>query len=195
MQRLRRALKNEYVKSLVLMAIVLLGIVAFWFGLRAYLRTEYPLLAVASGSMMPTLNRGDLIVVHGGLNVSDIVAEYGTGDIVIFRNPTNPSDLIVHRAVEKHQDAEGWYLKTRGDANPNTDQWKVYDRDLEGKVVWSIPYLGHIPLFVHTTTGMTVIVVLIVILILLEFVLPFAKKKEESEQPQEEADTSGEEPL
>ncbi len=187
MQSLRAALKNEYVKSLILMIIVLLSIVGFWLGLRAYLRTEYPLLAVASGSMIPTLNVGDLIIVQGGLNVSDIVAENGTGDIVVFHQPTRPSELIVHRAVEKLQDADGWYLKTKGDYNHSPDNWKVYDDDLVGKVVSSIPYIGNIPLFVHTTTGMTIIVILIVILILLEFVLPFVKERKEPEPREEDA--------
>lgn len=186
MSRLKDVLKNEYVKSLIFLAIILGSVVAFWFGLRTYLRTDYPLLAVASGSMIPTLNVGDLIVVQGGLNVSDIVAEYGTGDIVVFHKPSNPDELIVHRAVEIFENEGILYLKTKGDNNPSPDLWEVNDSNLVGKVVWSIPYLGHIPLFVHTPTGMTIIIILIVILILLEFIIPSAKEKRKPEQPKEE---------
>lgn len=182
MPKLRAALKNEYVKSLILLAVILVVIVALWFGLRTYMRTEYPLLAVASGSMVPTLNVGDLIVVQGGLTVSDINATYGTGDIIVFHKPSNPDELIVHRAVE--EEAQG--LTTKGDHNPTVDPWTVYDSDLVGKVVWVVPYVGRIPLFVHTPTGLTVIVILIVILILLEFVLPLAKEKDELPQREDE---------
>jgi signal peptidase len=185
MPNLKDALNNEYVKSALLLAVILVIIVALWFGLKAYLRTEYPMLAVASGSMVPTLNVGDLIIVQGGLNVSDINAAQGTGDIIVFHKPYNPNELIVHRAVE--EEANG--LITKGDHNPTIDPWTVYDSDLVGKVVWVIPYVGHVPLFVHTPTGLSVIVILIVILILLEFVIPLVKKKEEVKQPPDEATT------
>ncbi len=190
MSKLKDLWKNEYVKSLILLAIIIASIVAFWFGLRAYLRTDYPLLAVASGSMRPTLNVGDLIAVQGGFNVSDITAVYETGDIIVFHNPTNPDDLIVHRAVEKHQNGDAFYLKTQGDNNSVIDRWEIYDDDLVGKVVGTVPYLGHVPLFVHTPTGIMIIVVLLVILILLEFIIPVVKEKREPEQPKEETDVS-----
>ena len=146
------------------------------------------MLAVASGSMIPALNVGDLIIVQGGLNVSDIVAEYGTGDIVVFHKPDNPRELIVHRAVEKQGSGDNLFLKTRGDNNNNNDNWDVYDHHLVGKVVGSIPYVGHVPLFVHTPTGITIIIILIVILLLLEFIIPLAKEKKEPEPPKEETD-------
>lgn len=191
MSKLKNLLKNEYVKTLIFLTIILAAIVAFWFGIRAYLRTDYPLLAVASGSMIPTLNVGDLIIVQGGLNVSDINAAYETGDIIVFHKPYGPDELIVHRAVEKHLNDGTWYLRTKGD-NPQTntspDPWQVYDNHLVGKVVFIIPYLGNIPLFVHTPTGMAIIVILIAILILLEFVIPSARGKKESEQSEEETD-------
>lgn len=188
MPKVEGILKNEYVKSLIFLAIILGSIVVFWFGFRTYLRTDYPLLAVASGSMIPTLNIGDLIVVQGTLNVTDIVAEYGTGDIIVFHKPGNPDELIVHRAVEKHQNNDLLYLETKGDNNNSPDPWRIYNSDLVGKVVGSIPYLGHIPLFVHTTTGMMIIIILIVILLLVEFAIPIVREKKEPEQPEEETE-------
>ena len=176
----QKALKNEYVRSIIFLAIILGCVVLFWFGLRVYLRTDYPLLAVASGSMVDTLNVGDLIIVQGGFNVSDIKAGYRPeGDIIVFHKPSSPDELIVHRAVEVTDDG----LVTKGDHNPTVDsQWKVTDDELVGKVVGSIPYLGYIPLFVHTPSGITIILILIIILVLLEFALPIAKG---SKQPEE----------
>lgn len=193
MSRLRKALKNEYVRSAVFLAIIVVSIAAFWLGLRAYLRTEYPLLAVASGSMVPTLNEGDLIVVHGGLNSSEIVAEDGTGDIIVFHKPTDYDELIVHRAIDKEQRDDGWYFETKGDANNSPDYWRVPDRYIVGKVVWNIPYLGNVPLFVHTQEGMMIIVILIVILVLLEFIIPYAKER--TGQPEGKAESLSTGPL
>ncbi len=188
MLKFKDAMKNEYVKSLILLAIILSSIVAFWFGLKTYLRTDYPLLAVASGSMVPTLYRGDLIIVQGGLNVDDVVAEYETGDIIVFHKPSDPDELIVHRAVEKYGSGDTAFLRTKGDNNPGTDSWEVDNNYLVGKVVWVIPYLGQIPLFVRTPIGMSIIVILIVVLILLEFVMPSSKKKEMPEQSTKETE-------
>ncbi len=191
--RFRELLRNEYARSLILLIIVIVCIAGFWLGLKAYLTTEYPLLAVASGSMEPTLNEGDLIVVKGGLNASTIVAERETGDIIIFYSPRNHNELIVHRAVDKWQVSDSWKFHTKGDANDQDDNWTVDETDIIGKVVGVVPYVGHIPLFVHTTNGKIVIIILIVILVLLEFVIPTIqeKKDSESEQPKEEQEFTG----
>ncbi|UCE95542.1 MAG: signal peptidase I [Candidatus Bathyarchaeota archaeon] len=188
MSKLRNLLKNEHVRSVIFLAIILGGVIAFWFGLRTYLRTDYPLLAVASGSMVPTLKVGDLIVVQGGIDGDDIVAEYGSGDIVVFYSPRNPSELIVHRAVSKSLNGEVWYFRTKGDHNPDPDSWNVPETRIVGKVVWIIPYLGHVSLFVHTTIGMVLIIGLIVVLVLVEFLFPSTREKEETDQPEAESD-------
>ena len=159
--RFKDLLRNEYVKSIILLLIIIFCIAGFWLGLKAYLVTDYPLLAVASGSMKPTLNEGDLIVVQGGLEGSIIVAEIGTGDIIIFHRPGDPDELIVHRAVEKWQDGDIWKFHTWGDNNPQQDSWIVRETDIIGKVVGVVPYVGHIPLFVHTTNGKIIIIILI----------------------------------
>ena len=181
MGTLKRIFSNEYMKSIIFLAIVLGAIAVFWFGIKIYLRTEYPLLAVASGSMVPTLQVGDLIVVQGGLEVEDLTAASETGDIIVFRKPGNPDELIVHRAVEVRSAGDDLYVMTRGDHNSGVDPWQIYDSHLVGKVVSSIPIVGHIPLFVHSTQGMVLIVVLIGVLIVLEFIIPSKKSKTEPE--------------
>lgn len=185
-----RARANEYVKSLVFVVIILGSILAFWFGLRTALATNYPLLAVASGSMVPTLNVGDLIVVQGGLTVNDVKAEYEVGDIIVFRKPENPDELIVHRAVEKVNSSSSLYIRTKGDHNTSTDPWRIYDSHLVGKVVGALPYVGHIPLFVHTQQGTLIIVILIAVLIIFEFALPFIKNQRKLEPSETEKNTS-----
>ncbi len=184
--KLKDLLRNEYVKSLIFLIIILGSIVAFWFALKTYLKTDFPLLAVASESMLPTLNVGDLIVVQGGFGAEDIFAAYNIGDIIVFYSPRNPSELIVHRAVDKQEISGIWYITTKGDNNPGIDNWNnglgVPENEVVGKVVGIVPYVGHIPLFVHTTTGLIIIAILIVILVLLEFIIPIIREKAHSEQ-------------
>jgi len=195
MSKLRDALKNDTVKSVLFLVIVLVSVIAFWFGLRAYLRTDSPLLAVASGSMEPTLYKGHLIIVQGGLRAEEInVGLFGSsneGDIIVFHKPIGEPELIVHRAVEKFQRDGKWYFETQGDYKGqnvyNPDDWDVPEDYVVGKVVGSIPYVGEIPLFVHTPTGTYVIALLIIVILVLEFVVPVVRERMNPKIPQEEA--------
>ncbi|NIP67309.1 signal peptidase I, partial [Candidatus Bathyarchaeota archaeon] len=114
--KVRVVFKNETIQTVILMAIMIAGVATFWFGLGIVLRTEYPLLAVISKSMLPTLNVGDYIVVQG-VNASEIKAEKIIGDIIVFPSPgpRNSGELIVHRAIGKTRGNDGeLYFQTRG---------------------------------------------------------------------------------
>lgn len=92
-------------------------------------------LKTTGASMYPTIKSGDIVLVKPVANISEIRAEYGTGDIVVFLKPGDPSRLIAHRAVEITEDNG---LKTKGD-NSAVDGWIVHYDDLIGKVVDIIP--------------------------------------------------------
>lgn len=184
--KLSNALKSSYVKTLVLAAIIIGGVVFFWFGLRAGLRTEYPLLTVASGSMVPTLNIGDLILVQGVGNASQLnVAPKPDGDIIVFRSPRLEGELIVHRAVYEELRDGVLYFRTEGDANFGPDTWygsdtldgMISERRLIGKVVGKAPWLGYIPLYIRTREGIILIVILILLIIFAEYIPVLFKKQ------------------
>ena len=166
------------------LVLMIVSVFAFWYGLKAVLRTEYPLLAVASGSMTPTLNVGDLIVVQGGLEApyNEINVGRTNGTIIVFEGDPlgKPGELIVHRAVDKKNNNGVWFFTTQGDNNPSPDN-PFPEEHLIGKVVRYIPLIGHIPLFVREPFGMVIIILLMLILILAEF-LPIWKKKTQFSQ-------------
>lgn len=181
----RRFWRNSYVKTILLAAIIIGGVVAFWFGLQAGLRSQYPLLTVASGSMIPTLNVGDLIAVQGITNFSDVRAGFWKspeeGNIIVFHRPPQggSDELIVHRAVSKTLGDDGlWYFRTQGDNNAYPDGWTVPQSLIVGKVVGKVPYLGYLPLYIRSPTGVLLIIVLMIIIILAEY-LPSVGKKQE----------------
>lgn len=184
--KLEKALRNEWVKTGIMLVIVLIAFFAFWFGIRYALATEYPLLAVASPSMVPTLNVGDLIVVHGISNASEIYTHYSNGDIIIFHTYMSggpnlrtgyPDELIVHRAINKTLIDGKLYFSTKGDNNQTPDFWRVPDNYIVGKVVGVVPWIGNVPLFIRTPGGLVTIVVLIIIVVLVESIYSFFKDK------------------
>jgi signal peptidase I len=183
--KLSKVLKNSYVKTAILGVIILGGVFGFWFGLRFVLRTDYPLLAVASGSMRPTLNVGDLIVVQGLLNADEVhTAAAPNGSIIVFHRPSDPSELIVHRAINSIEDHGTWYFQTKGDNNNSPDYWiGTYTKSgwisqslLVGKVVGVVPWVGNVPLFIRTPSGLILMIFLFLIILFIEYVPVVSRK-------------------
>lgn len=170
---------------IVLIVVIVFG---FWFGSKLVLDTDYPMLAVASGSMStaqpddgwllpftPTLHTGDLIIVQA-VNPQDIyAAPYNqsgrSGDILVFHDP-NSGELIVHRAI-------AWYdnttVITKGDGNqdpgPPFPTGRVPVSLIVGKVVFRIPWIGHLSLFSHDQTIIYLILAVIVVIIAVDLLL------------------------
>jgi signal peptidase I len=177
-------LKNDYVQTAILGIVVLVSVFAFFYGLQMALRTEYPLFAVASGSMEPTLYKGDLILVQGDLGFSELKVGYVNtpvpGEIIVFRVPGQP-DPIVHRAVAKEYRNNRWYFYTKGDANFSIDPWSPVSQDyIIGKVVGKAPWLGNFSLFIrdHPFEGFLVVAILIAVALFVDFNFPRKKKHE-----------------
>ena len=99
-----------------------------------------PYFAVASNSMTPVMQRGDLVVTTptGDLQV---------GDAVTFRMH---GQLVTHRLVARGRQPHTF--ETRGDANPGNDPWTISTSDVVGKVQsvitragWPLLWLGTLP--------------------------------------------------
>lgn len=98
------------------------------------------LAAVPTGSMVPALKPGDLIVVLPTWTMG----APGLGDVVVFKTPKDPT-WIVHRIIDGNS-AEGFI--TQGDANLVSDPNRVEPEDIAGIVpqsagnAWRLPRLG-----------------------------------------------------
>jgi len=172
--------KRDYMQTVIMIVAVILVVLVFWYGLSFVFKTDHPILAVASGSMEPVLYKGDLILIEGVDNASDI--HVGTkdsaqpGDIIVFHRY---NELIVHRAVEKTLESDGTYsFKTWGDNNGWPDSGLVKESDIVGRYLnFKIPWLGNIALFFAPFEVKVAFIALwIVILVLVEFI-PVIRKR------------------
>ena len=93
----------------------------------------------------PTLHVGDHIVIQP-VDPRDLSADYPNSDIIVFHNPSNPDELIVHRIVQKEERNGVLYFWTEGDGiglhkypdvpDQVSDPWSPFSQDLiVGKVV------------------------------------------------------------
>ena len=183
--KLPDVMKRDYVQIVVMIVAVILAVLVFWYGLRFAFRTEYPILAVASGSMEPVLYAGDLIFVEGVQNFSNIHAapkDADTpGDILVYQGLT---ELIVHRAVEKtyNEGTETWSFKTWGDNNNWPDGRPVDESSVIGRYVgFKVPWLGNIALFFEPFERKVAFIALWIVLLIVIELAPFAEKRLKSD--------------
>jgi len=178
--KMDKARKSAMIKTAILIIVVVVGGYALVFGLSMVLSTPNPLEWVGSGSMHPTLEPGDLILVQG-IEPSKIQV----GDVIIFHQTTDYDNLIIHRVVNiKTEDGEIFFT-TKGDANSASIWWE--ERIPASYVVgrWTgfrIPYAGwviyilKIPVVDGLTLGNTASIILIVALLALDYFMPEEKE-------------------
>lgn len=104
---------------------------------------------IVSGSMEPTIKTGSLSFISP-IKDSNLYKD----DIIAFKSPDNPNDVIVHRVFSIQEDQ----IKTKGDNNDSVDSWVVTNFQVIGKHVFSIPYLGKLTLFIRTPLGFALII-------------------------------------
>jgi signal peptidase I len=211
-QTLKKLWKNEYIKTIVAIALIVAIVFAFFFGLQLALGTPVPVRVVESGSMcVPygsrcdgwtsilhpfehTLHKGDILIIQA-VDPKDLKTDYPNSDIIIYKNPKGVTP-IVHRIVSSQNINGTLYFKTKGDGNGPIlwpDEPNYYDNipdangvpeDLiEGKVIMRIPWFGWITLFMRDNNwGLPIVISLIILLIIIEFVIPILREKKKPEQ-------------
>ncbi len=134
--------KKTLATTLIAVGIVLASVSTVSLFLIALNRTSYMYVFALSGSMEPTFSKGAALKVELGLDACEIYAApedaNPPGDVIAFNKPTYPlstypHDLIVHRAVEKHNEDGSCSFKTKGDANSGPDGWTVRESDIVGQ--------------------------------------------------------------
>jgi signal peptidase len=99
----------------------------------------YQMFFVRSGSMSPTFNTGDMVV----LTKVD-ASELKKGDIITFDRPDQPGTLVTHRIVAIQTNEQGRSFQTKGDANDSADPWSVPASGTGWKYKAHIPKLGFV---------------------------------------------------
>lgn len=89
-----------------------------------------PPTVVASGSMEPTLHRGDVVILR------EAAADLPLGAVVAFETVKG---RVIHRLVD--MTADGAYI-TKGDANDSADSTPLVSADIVGVGVMLVPFIG-----------------------------------------------------
>ena len=154
----------------VLLAIALVGVRLI--GLNPYV--------VLSGSMEPTYHVGSLIYVKEA-----DYKELEVGDAITFM--LNEDTVATHRIIEvlvDEEDPETIRFFTKGDANDAPDGSSVHYKNVIGKPVFTIPYLGYLSNYIQSPPGLYVAIAVGAMLILLVFLPDLFEDEEKDEKEQ-----------
>ena len=120
---------------------------------------NFKVMTVLSGSMEPAIKTGSVVVVKP-------VDSYKIEDIITFTNPKKPVESVTHRIYDmKVIEGRISYI-TKGDANNAPDQREVSEREVVGKVLFSIPYLGYAVDFAQKPLGFAFIILIPAVIII-----------------------------
>ena len=107
---------------------------------------------VQSGSMAPKIKVGSIVMIKPE-------KEYKIGDIVTFGRRTRLKEPITHRIYDiKVVEGKPQYI-TKGDANNAPDQKTISKKDILGKVLIDIPYLGYVVDFTKKPIGFLLLII------------------------------------
>ena len=155
MKSLWNILTTLLVTVVVLLALALVGVRLV--GLQPYI--------VLSGSMEPTYHVGSLVYVkkvdYKQLQVGDPITYMISQDTV-----------VTHRIIEvlvDEEDPNTLRYFTKGDANDAPDGTSVHYKNIIGKPVFSLPYLGYVSNYIQHPPGMYLAIAAGAILMLLVF--------------------------
>ncbi|MBI2127000.1 MAG: signal peptidase I [Thaumarchaeota archaeon] len=169
--------KSSRRREFISLGVLALIVVGGWAGLITALGTSTPFFVVSSGSMIPALKVGDVIVIKGGGEVKSLQA----GDIIVFKNPLNPERVIVHRVFRIVNTDDGGGVITKGDNNPTQDNWLVRPTHFLGKVLLTVPYIGFAAIWLSPPLNYVIMIAIISFVVAIEF-RP-KRKKSDGELP------------
>lgn len=138
-RQLEKAKSNHLAKRIVFSVSVVILLVTVY--LTSGLFTYYA-VTIGSGSMIPNLGVGDIVIVKKTKNYEGLEV----GDILVYNKETK---VVVHRITEKNKVDNEYVFRTKGDANDAEDWYDIYEEDIIGTVKAKVKYLGYPTIWVN----------------------------------------------
>ncbi len=97
---------------------------------------NYQILTVLSGSMEPAIHTGSVVFIKPS-------NDYKIGDVITFGKTAKTKTPTTHRIHDMRvQEGKPFYI-TKGDANNSPDSKEITNKEIIGKVLFTVPYAGY----------------------------------------------------
>ena len=120
-------------KSFTIIVPLLITIILVYFTSGYF---HYWAIAVASGSMSPVINKGDVVIIE---KIDKDYSKIKKGDVIAYRYS---NVAIVHRVINIVKTNDKYYFYTKGDANKNEDDIIIEEDMIIGLINTKIPLIG-----------------------------------------------------
>lgn len=136
--KLKNTKKHNFIYSIITMILIVLiaSLVSGFF--------KYQIIAIGSGSMSPYINYGDAVLFKH-VNDNDI-DNLKKGDILVFYHDKK---YITHRIIKIYKDDFDISFRTKGDNNKTQDNFIIERKDVVGKALFRIRYIGNPTLWLN----------------------------------------------
>ena len=170
---MNKSIKKAWDAITTLLVVLVVALAVLLVGMRF---AGFKVFTVLSGSMEPTYHTGSVIYVkevdHTTLQAGDVITFAISEDMV-----------ATHRivgVVPDDEDPSVLRYRTKGDANDSEDGTLVHYKNIVGKPIFTIPYLGYIASYIQSPPGSYVAIAGAAFLLMLTFIPDlFAKDEEE----------------
>ena len=125
----------SYLKKRIYIEIPLLAVIVFVLAYFVSGYFRYYAIAIATGSMIPNINVGDVVIVDQHKDYKDLKK----GEVIAYKYD---NVVIVHRLCDIAIVGKDYYFYTKGDANEEKDNYIIYPDTIVGKVDFKLPYIG-----------------------------------------------------
>lgn len=166
-----KTLKKLLITIITIISLIII-IINFTFIVKQYIFKEqnpdilgFSFYIILSGSMEPELKIEDVVIVYKYIDIKE-------QDIITFKSN---NVLTTHRVIEiKESDGSKKYI-TKGDNNNVKDSEEITKEQIVGKVIYTIPKIGYIVLFIQSPYG---IIMLIILFLLINIIQQRKQNKE-----------------
>jgi len=169
-KKLKKAISIfQWLLTVVLVSVVLLLIFTAFNPVKSF-----QIFRVMSGSMEPKIKVGSVVFVQ---RVKPETLK--EGNIITFTSREDPNISITHRLIATEEKEGQTVFKTRGDANNSDDITETLPGQIKGKVVFSLPFLGYLSVWIRKPLGFGLLVILPALLIIISEILNIKKTIEQ----------------
>ena len=147
--------------------IVIVAVVVLFFLMGGIGLFGFKIYTVLSGSMEPDYKVGSLIYVKD-VDTSNLKEK----DVITFK--TENGVVVTHRINEISYDENSKKIfRTKGDANDEADDVPIYEENVIGKPLFTIPYLGYLSTMISGKNGKFLLISFGVLLIVFMSVIDY----------------------
>lgn len=116
----------------------------------------FKLFTVQSGSMAPSVPAGAVVLARPQDN-------YKRGDIITFAKGNgikSQKSTTTHRVVSTRKEGDTIQYQTKGDRNKTNDPQPIVKKQIIGKVIFALPFVGHPVSYAKTLQGFIVLIII-----------------------------------